>query len=91
MANLPLTLAIGHYDHTRDVTDGPVRIEGVDLRVLALPIEEIFYRFIFHREWELSEISMGKYIGLRADGAHVKSTPINIMATQSLDASRSCS
>ena len=70
MANLPLTLALGHYDHTRDVTDGPVRVEGVDLRVLALPIEEIFYRFFFYREWEISEISMGKYIGMRADGDH---------------------
>jgi 4,5-dihydroxyphthalate decarboxylase len=63
---LPLTLALGAYDHTRDVTDGSVRVEGVQLRTLDLPIEEIFYRFTLHREWDASEMSMGKYIALRS-------------------------
>ena len=68
MNPLPLTLALGPYDQTRDVTDGTVPIEGVLLRTLNLPIEEIFYRFTLHREWEMSEMSMGKYIALRAQG-----------------------
>ena len=68
MNPLPLTLALGPYDQTRDVTDGTVPIEGVLLRTLNLPIEEIFYRFILHREWDMSEMSMGKYIALRAQG-----------------------
>lgn len=63
---LPLTLALGRYDHTRDVTDGTVPVEGVQLRTLDLPIEEIFYRFTLHREWDASEMSMGKYIALRS-------------------------
>jgi 4,5-dihydroxyphthalate decarboxylase len=63
---LPLTLALGLYDHTRDITDGTVPIEGVKLRTLNLPIEEIFYRFTLHREWDVSEMSMGKYIALRS-------------------------
>jgi 4,5-dihydroxyphthalate decarboxylase len=45
-----------------------VPIEGVQLRTLNLPIEEIFYRFTLHREWDMSEMSMGKYIALRAQG-----------------------
>lgn len=65
---LPLTLAIGRYDHARDLTDGIVPVEGVALRVLDLPIEEIFYRFVFNREWDISEMSMGKYVALRAAG-----------------------
>jgi len=61
-------MALGPYDQTRDVTDGSVPIEGVQLRTLNLPIEEIFYRFTLHREWDISEMSMGKYIALRAQG-----------------------
>ena len=61
-------MALGPYDHTRDVTDGSVPIEGVQLRTLNLPIEEIFYRFTLHREWDISEMSMGKYVALRAQG-----------------------
>lgn len=79
---LPLTLALGAYDHTRDVTDGTVRIEGVQLRTLDLPIEEIFYRFTLHREWDASEMSMGKYIALRSQegGADESHADARIMA-----------
>lgn len=60
---LPLTLAIGDYDHARDLA-----VEGVELTRLRLPIEEIFFRFIRHREWQASELSLGKYAALRASG-----------------------
>jgi len=63
---LPLTMALGPYDHTRDVSDGSVPVEGVSLRTLNLPLEEIFYRFTLHREWDISEMSTGKYIAVRA-------------------------
>ena len=79
MNPLPLTLALGPYDHTRDVTDGSVRVEGVQLRTLDLPIEEIFYRFTLHREWDVSEMSMGKYIALRSqDDTSVMALPVFI-------------
>ena len=68
MNPVPLSLAIGAYDHTRDVTDGSVPVEGVLLRTQQLPIEEIFFRFTFYREWDISEMSSGKYIALRAQG-----------------------
>lgn len=68
MNPLSLTLALGPYDQTRDVTDGAIPIEGVLLRSLNLPIEEIFYRFTMFREWDISEMSMGKYIALRSQG-----------------------
>jgi 4,5-dihydroxyphthalate decarboxylase len=61
-------MALGPYDQTRDVTDGSIPIEGVQLRTLNLPIEEIFYRFTMYREWDISEMSMGKYTALRAQG-----------------------
>ena len=66
MEKIALTLAIGDYEHTRDVTTGQVPVQGVSLNVLYLPPEEAFYRFTFYREWEVSEMSMGKYVSLRS-------------------------
>lgn len=79
MNPLPLTLALGPYDHTRDVTDGTVHAEGIQLRTLDLPIEEIFYRFTLYREWDISEMSMGKYIALRSqDDTSITALPVFI-------------
>lgn len=64
MANLQLSLAIGEYDHVRDVLDGTVRAEGIELTVMRLPIEEMFYRFLKHREFDVSEVSFGKVVSL---------------------------
>jgi 4,5-dihydroxyphthalate decarboxylase len=68
MSRLPLTLAISEYDHVRDLVSGRVKPEGVELRSLVLSIEEIFYRFTLHREWDVSEMAMGKYVSLRSQG-----------------------
>jgi 4,5-dihydroxyphthalate decarboxylase len=65
---LALTMAMSGYDHVRDLSTGAVRVEGVDLTTLALPVEEIFYRFLRHREWHVSELSLAKYVALRAAG-----------------------
>jgi 4,5-dihydroxyphthalate decarboxylase len=54
---LPLTLAISPYDHVRDL-----RAQGIDLTVLELAIEEIFYRFTRFREWDVSEMSFAKVV-----------------------------
>lgn len=67
-AKVQLSIALGEYDHTRDLTTGQVPVEGAELIVLNLPPEEIFFRFTFHREWDVSEMSMGKYISLRSQG-----------------------
>ena len=65
---MPLTLAMSGYDHVRDLETGAVPVEGVDLTVLTLPVEEIFFRFLRYREWHVSELSMAKYVALRAAG-----------------------
>lgn len=57
-----LSLALGAYEHVRDVTDGTVPIHGVEVTALQLPPEQIFYRFIQHQEWDVSEISFAKAI-----------------------------
>jgi 4,5-dihydroxyphthalate decarboxylase len=62
--NLPLTLAIHPYDHVRGLAP-----RGIDLAVLELPIEEIFFRFTKFQEWHASEMSFGKTVSLMAQDA----------------------
>jgi len=66
MSRLKLTLAISEYDHVRDLASGVVRAEGIELTCLSLAIEDIFYRFLKNREWDVSELSFGKYIALKS-------------------------
>jgi 4,5-dihydroxyphthalate decarboxylase len=66
--NVHLTLAINDYDHVRDLVSGAVPVAGIDLTCLTLSVEEIFWRFSRHREWEVSEMSLAKYCSLRARG-----------------------
>jgi 4,5-dihydroxyphthalate decarboxylase len=67
-ANLHLTLAIGDYDHVRDLVSGAVQVNGVDLTCLHFSVEETFFRFARFREWDVSEFSLAKYCALRAAG-----------------------
>ena len=59
MSDINLTLAINHYDHVQDMATGAVKAEGINLTVINHGPEEIFHRFLFSQEWEVSEISMG--------------------------------
>lgn len=66
MARLSLTLATADYDHVADLANGRVKPEGIELTCLAEQIEDIFFRMINFREFDLSEMSMGKYCALTA-------------------------
>jgi 4,5-dihydroxyphthalate decarboxylase len=65
---VPLTIGLHDYDHVRDLASGEVPVEGVALRVLRHPVEELFFRFVRFREWDASELSLAKYCSLRAAG-----------------------
>lgn len=67
-ARLHLTLATTDYDHVRDLVNGVVRPEGITLTAFILNVEEVFYRFIKNREWDISEMSFGKFIGYASQG-----------------------
>jgi 4,5-dihydroxyphthalate decarboxylase len=62
MATLPLSLALGAYDHTRGLRPRGIRLTRSELR-----IEEIFFRFTRFREWDASEMSFGKIVALMAE------------------------
>ncbi len=77
MSKVQLTLAISDYDHVRDLTSGRVVAEGIDLVALDFDVEEIFYRFTKFREWDISEMSLCKYVSLVSrDDASVTSIPV---------------
>jgi len=67
-AKVHLTLAVTDYDHVRDLVHGVVKADGIALTPVVLEVEEIFYRFISHLEWDVSEMSFAKYLALTAQG-----------------------
>ncbi len=69
MPDIPLTMAVTYFDHISDVMRGRVRPEGIDLTILQLPVEEIFFRMLNFEEWDVSEFALGKYVSLVAAGA----------------------
>src|SRR5882762_949752 len=61
MNRLKLTIATTDYDHFRDFRTGAVRAEGIDHIWLTLGHHEIFSRFTFNREWDVTELSFAKF------------------------------
>lgn len=68
MADIRLTLASKDYDHLQDLKTGHVKPEGIDLTCINMYPTDVFYRFLTYKEWEISELSLCKYVSLVADG-----------------------
>lgn len=62
MTRLQLTFACGDYDRTRAIEDGSVRVDGVDVNYLRLPVEETFFRMARYREFDIAEMSLSTYV-----------------------------
>ncbi|WP_158871421.1 ABC transporter substrate-binding protein [Antarcticirhabdus aurantiaca] len=58
MNRLSLSVAVGNYDRTRALTDGRVRIDGVDPVFSVLSPEEMFFRSFRHEAFDVSELSL---------------------------------
>jgi 4,5-dihydroxyphthalate decarboxylase len=76
MARLTLTLACGDYDRTLPLKTGAVQPDGVELRVLSLEPEEMFYRMARLREFDVSELSLSTYTVLRGRGEPLVAIPV---------------
>jgi 4,5-dihydroxyphthalate decarboxylase len=61
MAGVRLSIATTDYDHFRDFRLGAVQAEGIDHTWLTLGHHEIFARFTFNREWDVTELSFAKF------------------------------
>jgi 4,5-dihydroxyphthalate decarboxylase len=62
MTKISLTLASGDYDRVRPLWDGSVTAEGLDLNVVLLPPEEIFFRMARYQDFDAAEMSMSSYL-----------------------------
>jgi len=60
--SLALTMAVQAYDRMLPLIDGSVRVKGVDLTVLDLPVEETFFRMVSHEEFDVAELSLSTYV-----------------------------
>ena len=61
MPNLNLSIAIGNYDRVRPLSDGDVKIDGVDPTFLFLDPEEIFFRAFRQGEFDACELSLSSF------------------------------
>jgi 4,5-dihydroxyphthalate decarboxylase len=69
-SSVHLTLAVCDYDHVRDFLTGAVRADGITITPLVFDaIEEITFRFLKNLEWDISELSFGKYTALASQGS----------------------
>ena len=76
MSSLALTLAIGDYDRTGALKTGAVRPQGVDLNILTLSPEEIFYRMGRFLEFDACEFSLSTYTIRRGRGEPMIAIPV---------------
>src|SRR5881396_2736341 len=61
MAKLRLTLACWNYDRTRALLEERISVDGIELNVLNLHVEETFFRMLRHREFDVAEMSLSSY------------------------------
>ena len=62
MSKLQLSIAMGDYDRTRPLYDGRVLIDGVDPIYMQLSPEEMFFRAMRSKDFDISEISFSSYL-----------------------------
>jgi 4,5-dihydroxyphthalate decarboxylase len=68
MSKLQLSIAMGDYDRTRALLDGRVQIDGVDPVYMTLYPEEMFFRAMRGREFDICELSFSSYTVKTAQG-----------------------
>jgi 4,5-dihydroxyphthalate decarboxylase len=76
MSQLSLTVALGDYDRTLALRTGLVHADGVELNVLTLSPEEMFYRMGRFREFDVSEFSLSTYTIRRGRGEPLIAIPV---------------
>lgn len=68
MSKLQLSVAMGDYDRTRALYDGRVQIDGVDPVYMLLNPEEMFFRAMRSRDFDIAELSFSSYLVKHAQG-----------------------
>jgi 4,5-dihydroxyphthalate decarboxylase len=76
MPDTRLTLSCGDYDRTRPLIDGSVATPGLDLTVIPLPSAERHTRFARNLEFDVCELQIAQYLGLKSRGAPITAIPV---------------
>jgi len=76
MPDTRLTLSCGDYDRTRPLIDGIVATPGLDLTVIPLPSAERHTRFVRNLEFDVCELQIAQYLGLKSRGAPITAIPV---------------
>jgi 4,5-dihydroxyphthalate decarboxylase len=76
MTSIRLTLSCGDYDRTRPLIDGAVATPGLDLTVIPLPSAERHSRFVTTYEFDVCELQIAQYLGLKSRGAPITAIPV---------------
>lgn len=61
MSRLHLSFAATRCDRFAALRDERVRPEGIELTMLSMPVEEVFFRQLGHAEFDVSEMSLSSY------------------------------
>ena len=76
MSEISLTLSCGDYDRTRPLIDGTVSTPGLVLNVIPLPSAERHKRFIRNLEFDVCELQIAQYLGLKSRGLPITAVPV---------------
>ncbi len=76
MPDARLTLSCGDYDRTRPLIDRTVATPGLDLTVIPLPSAERHTRFVRNLEFDVCELQIAQYLGLKSRGAPITAIPV---------------
>ena len=76
MPEIRLTLSCGDYDRTRPLIDGTIATPGLDLTVIPLPSAERHTRFVRNLEFDVCELQIAQYLGLKSRGAPITAIPV---------------
>ncbi|MBT9549529.1 MAG: ABC transporter substrate-binding protein [Hydrogenophaga sp.] len=68
MTKLRLSVAMGDYDRNRALYDGRVQIDGCDPVYMLLNPEEMFFRAMRSRDFDITELSFSSYLVKHAQG-----------------------
>jgi 4,5-dihydroxyphthalate decarboxylase len=62
MSKLPISVAMGDYDRNRALFDGRVQVDGCDPVYMLLSPEEMFFRAMRSRDFDVTELSFSSYL-----------------------------
>jgi 4,5-dihydroxyphthalate decarboxylase len=76
MPDTRLTLSCGDYDRTRPLIDRTIAIPGLDLTVIPLPSAERHTRFVRNLEFDVCELQIAQYLGLKSREFPITAIPV---------------